>query len=102
MTKISPPPSAPRVFASSSFAPLIEGQASEAEKCLFKMEQNANESCVNVCAIQVQNRAGWLNVGDSLSCIMLTQNEHCKSCHHNDKQAQILKINTWIPCNHGS
>ena len=31
-----PTPLAPLLFSSSSFAPLIEGQASEAEKCRFK------------------------------------------------------------------
>ena len=61
------------------------------------MEQNANESCVNVCVIQVQNRAGWLTMSDSLYCNALIQNELCESraSHHNGKQDQILKINMW-------
>lgn len=51
------------------------------------MEQNANESCVNVCVIQVINRAGRLTMRDRLSCTKLTQNQLCerKAFHHNDK-----------------
>lgn len=35
------------------------------------MEQNANESSVNVCVIQLLNRAGWLTMRDRQSCIRL-------------------------------
>ncbi len=52
------------------------------------MEQNANESYINVCVIQVQNRAGWLTMRDGLYCIMFSQ-KICASLH-NDKQEQII------------
>lgn len=41
-------------------------------KMSLEMEQNANESCINVCAIQVQNRAGRLTMRDGSYCTMLT------------------------------
>lgn len=62
-------------------------------KMSLYMEQNANESSVNVCVIQVQNRAGWLTMRDSLYCNAVIQ--ALWKLHELPQQAQILKINSW-------